>query len=122
MLTVLLYSHLLTLVSTGESSVKGMCPIVNTALQETCRATERQGLFLISFIPCCHPYFTSAMVVAKQISPSTKHIHTVENTLKVLHKEDVKSSPEKSNQRECNISFQIGKMLLQEVTEELDKE
>lgn len=62
------------------------------------------------------------MVVAKQISPSTKHIHTVENTLKVLHKEDVKSSPEKSNQRECNISFQIGKMLLQEVTEELDKE
>lgn len=95
---------------------------MNTALQEICRPTERQGLFLISFIPCCHPYFTSTMVVAKQISPSTKHIHTAENTLEVLHKEDVKTSLEKSNQRECNISFEIGKRLLQEVTEALDKE
>lgn len=110
-MTVLLCSHLLTLVSAGESSVKGMCLIVNIALQETCRPTERHGLFLISFIPCCHPYFTSAMVVVKQISPSTKHIHTVENTLEVLPKEDVKSSLEKSNQRECNIIFQIGKRL-----------
>lgn len=54
-MTILLCSHLLALVSSEVISAKGMHLIVNTALQEMCRHIERQGLFLISFISCCHP-------------------------------------------------------------------
>lgn len=62
-------SHLLTPVSTGEISVKGMCLIVSAALQERCGLTEGWEIFLISFIPYCHSDFTSAMVAAKYIPP-----------------------------------------------------
>lgn len=46
----------------------------------------------------------------------TKHMHTAEPPPWSLHKEDVKNSLEKSNQRQCNTSFQTGKRLLQEET------
>lgn len=114
-------SHLLTPVSTGEISVKGMCLIVSTALQERCGPTEGWEFFLISFIPYCHSYFPSAMVAAKHISPSMKHTHNRKSPW-TLHMEDVKNILEKSNQRQRNTNFQIGKRLPLEETEALDKE